>query len=138
MNLTTLHELIAAVCPIDGINSGGVIWFAASATPEQQVAAQGVMNTNLPQLGVIEPPPPLTPLEQIRAIEATPTVADAAVRAARITALTVALDKVIKVAADNGQTVTQAQAHVWAMANDADYSTLFTAEQAIKPLRAQV
>jgi hypothetical protein len=135
MNMATLHALIAAVCPIDGINSAGVIWFASGATTEQQTAGQEVMDTNLAQLGVIEPP---LPIEQIRAIERTPAVADAMQRGSRLVALSYALDDLIRVAAAKGQTVTRTQAHAWAMVNDANYKTLYDAEQAIKPLRPLV
>lgn len=62
MNIAELHTLIAAVCPIDGINSEGVIWFKAEATEGQQAAAQAVMDANLSQLGA--PPGPPTPYEE--------------------------------------------------------------------------
>ena len=84
-----------------------------------------------------EPAPP-PPLEQIRAIERSPAVADAMQRGARLVALSYALDDLIRIAASKGQTVTRDQAHAWAMANDNNYNTLYDAEQAIKPLRALV
>lgn len=42
MKLYQLDELIKTVCPIDGINSNGVIWFKPEATDEQKVAAQAI------------------------------------------------------------------------------------------------
>jgi hypothetical protein len=86
----------------------------------------------------VPPPVPLAPLEQIRAIERTPEVADAMQRGSRLVALAYALDDLIHIAASKGQTVTRQQAHDWAMLNDANYKTLYDAEQAIKPLRALV
>lgn len=83
-------------------------------------------------------PPPPSPLEQIRAIERSPEVADAMQRGSRLVALSYALDDLIRIAASKGQTVTRTQAHDWAMANDANYKTLYEAEQAIKPLRPLV
>ena len=50
MKLYELDELIRAVCPIEGINSNGVIWFKPEATPAQKVAAQALMQERLPQL----------------------------------------------------------------------------------------
>jgi len=85
-----------------------------------------------------EPPPDPAPIEQIRAIERTPEVADAMQRGSRLVALAYALDDLIRVAASKGQTVTRTQAHAWAMANDTNYKTLYDAEQTIKPLRALV
>ena len=83
-------------------------------------------------------PTPASPLEQIRAIESTPEVADAMQRGSRLVALAYALDDLIRIAASKGQTVTRQQAHDWAMVNDNNYKTLYDAEQAIKPLRALV
>lgn len=37
--LSELDLTIRAVCPIDGVDSSGTVWFAADATPEQQAAA---------------------------------------------------------------------------------------------------
>ena len=82
-------------------------------------------------------PPPL-PIQEIRAIESTPAVADAMQRAARLVALSYAIDDLIRIAASKGQTVTRTQAHDWSMVNDSNYKTLYDAEQAIKPLRALV
>lgn len=78
------------------------------------------------------------PLDQIRAIERSPTVADAMARASRLVAMGYALDEFVRAAALRGQTVTREQAHAWAMANDSNYKTLFDAEQLIRPMRARV
>lgn len=78
------------------------------------------------------------PIEQIRAIERTPEVADAMQRGSRLVALSYALDELIRIAASKGQTVTRQQAHDWSMLNDSNYKTLYDAEQVIKPLRALV
>lgn len=59
-------------------------------------------------------------------------------RAARLVALSYALDDLIRIAASKGQAVTRDQAHAWAMANDSNYKTLYDAEQTIKPLRLLV
>jgi len=82
--------------------------------------------------------PPPAPLDQIRAIECTPAVADAMQRGTRLVAIAYAIDDLIRIAASKGQTVTRAQAHDWAMLNDSNYKTLYDAEQVIKPLRALV
>ena len=50
MKLYELNGLIEAVCPINGINSDGVIWFLPEATLEQKAAAQALMDEHLPQL----------------------------------------------------------------------------------------
>ena len=50
MKLADLHALIAAVCPIEGVDSTGRIVFLPSATPAEQAAAQAVMAANLPNL----------------------------------------------------------------------------------------
>lgn len=51
INISYLHQLIAAVCPIYGISIGNeadkstwIISFAPDATPEQQLAAQSVID----------------------------------------------------------------------------------------------
>lgn len=51
MTLTQLNDLIAAACPIDGINSDGLIFFKDEATTEERDAAQALMDANLPSLG---------------------------------------------------------------------------------------
>lgn len=50
MKLSELSQSIAAVCPIDGINSDGVIWFKPDATDEQKAAAQALMDTHLAEV----------------------------------------------------------------------------------------
>ena len=42
-NLTTkLHECVAKVCPIDGLNSNGTIFFKPEATEEERAKAKAV------------------------------------------------------------------------------------------------
>jgi hypothetical protein len=41
--LADLHRAIAAVCPIDGVESNGVIWFRPEATDEQRTAAHAIV-----------------------------------------------------------------------------------------------
>ncbi|MDO8775673.1 MAG: hypothetical protein Q7K57_44630 [Burkholderiaceae bacterium] len=82
--------------------------------------------------------PPPAPLDQIRAIERTPEVADAMQRGTRLVAIAYAIDEVLRKAALKGLTVTREQAHDWSMLNDGNYKTLYDAEQVIKPLRALV
>ncbi len=50
MTIDALDQLIKTVCPIDGINSNGVLWFKPDATDEQKAAAQALMDANLPSL----------------------------------------------------------------------------------------
>ena len=50
MKLYALYELVAAVCPIDGINSNGLIWFKPEATEAQKAQAQQIMDQYLPTL----------------------------------------------------------------------------------------
>lgn len=50
MKLYELDQLIAAVCPIDGINSDGVIWFKPEATDNQKLQAQALMDTHLAEV----------------------------------------------------------------------------------------
>lgn len=52
MKLYELDQLIQAVCPIDGINSDGVIWFKPEATDEQKVQAQQIMDAHLSEVTV--------------------------------------------------------------------------------------
>lgn len=47
MKLHELNDLIAAVCPIEGVNSNGVIWFKPEATSAQKIEAQAIMDANL-------------------------------------------------------------------------------------------
>ena len=44
MKLHEIHEQVAALAPIDGLNSNGVIWFKPEATPEQRAAAEAAAN----------------------------------------------------------------------------------------------
>ncbi|MFZ4124583.1 MAG: hypothetical protein ACOYJ2_00735 [Rickettsiales bacterium] len=50
MKLYELDELIRAVCPIDGLNSEGVIWFRPEATQEQKDAAEALIAEHLAAL----------------------------------------------------------------------------------------
>ena len=50
MKLYELSEMIAAVCPIDGINSNGVISYKPSATDAERTLAQSLMAAHLPTL----------------------------------------------------------------------------------------
>lgn len=54
MKLDQLHTLVAAVCPIDGIDSSGTVSFKPEATEEERSAALSVMAQNLPSL-TLEP-----------------------------------------------------------------------------------
>ncbi|MFM9889792.1 MAG: hypothetical protein ACKVOE_03975 [Rickettsiales bacterium] len=51
MKLWELDEAIRAVCPIDGINSDGVIFFHDEATDAQRSAAHALMDA---QRGMLE------------------------------------------------------------------------------------
>lgn len=53
MKLYELSNLIAAVCPIDGINSDGMIWFKPEATKDQKMQAQALMDEHLPSLDLL-------------------------------------------------------------------------------------
>lgn len=50
MKLGELDALIRSVCPIDGINSDGEIWFRPDATDDQKALALALMNQHLPEL----------------------------------------------------------------------------------------
>ena len=50
MKLHELHEKIAAVCPIIGINSDGKIWFSPVATENQKAQAKNIMAENIAKL----------------------------------------------------------------------------------------
>ena len=50
MKLYELDQLIQAICPIDGINSDGVIWFKPEATDEQKADAQALMDQHLAEV----------------------------------------------------------------------------------------
>jgi hypothetical protein len=43
MKLWELDELIRTVCPVDGINSDGVIFFKETATEEERITAEALM-----------------------------------------------------------------------------------------------
>ena len=60
MIISELNDKIALVCPIDGISSDGRIDFKPEATEEQKVAAQAVMDANLPFLSNTPTPQPIT------------------------------------------------------------------------------
>lgn len=64
MNITKLHSLVAAVCPIAGVNSDGQISFLPEATAEQRAAAEGVVAANIGFLG--EGPPESVTMRQAR------------------------------------------------------------------------
>lgn len=65
MTLAQLNDQIAAVCPIDGINSDGVIWFKPEATDDQRKSAQALMNQQNLKPADVPPIPETqdTPLE---------------------------------------------------------------------------
>lgn len=50
MKLAELDQLIKTVCPIDGINTEGAIWFKPDAANEEKAAAVALMNEHLPTL----------------------------------------------------------------------------------------
>ena len=52
MMLDELDVAVKVLCPIDGVNSNGVIFFRPKATSDQRVVAQALMNTNLDTLVV--------------------------------------------------------------------------------------
>jgi len=58
VDIRELTTAIQGVCPIDGINSSGAIWFRGEATPEQRAAAQQLMDAHLPTLEPLKPPTP--------------------------------------------------------------------------------
>ncbi len=60
MKLSELHKLVAAVCPIEGINSEGAIVFSAEATEGEQAAAAAVVTANLHRLGQPDVPVAVT------------------------------------------------------------------------------
>lgn len=47
MRIEDIDQLIQAVCPIDGCNSNGEIWFKPEATAQQKAAARAIMAANL-------------------------------------------------------------------------------------------
>lgn len=50
MKLWELDEMIRALCPIDGIDSDGVISFRADATDAQRADAEALMAVHLADL----------------------------------------------------------------------------------------
>lgn len=50
MQLWELNEMIQAVCPIDGINSDGVIFFAVEATSAERAAAEALIEAHLSEV----------------------------------------------------------------------------------------
>lgn len=56
MLIDQLDAKIKEVCPIDGIDSKGAIWFAPHATADQRAAAAALMAQELPTLGQGMPP----------------------------------------------------------------------------------
>ena len=60
MKLHELDQLIGAVCPIDGINSAGVIFYRPDATAQQRSAADALMEMHLPTLSNSGPPDNVT------------------------------------------------------------------------------
>lgn len=56
MKLWQLDELIKTVCPIEGINSDGDVWFAPDATDAEKQAAYSLMQQHLPRLELLPAP----------------------------------------------------------------------------------
>lgn len=52
MKLFELDELVRAVCPIDGLNSEGVIWFKEEATEEQRNVGRLLIQQHLSALEI--------------------------------------------------------------------------------------
>jgi hypothetical protein len=50
MTLIALHNLVATVAPIDGIDTNGNICFKPEATDEQKAAAQALMDAHLAEI----------------------------------------------------------------------------------------
>lgn len=50
MKIGELDEMIKVVCPIDGIDSNGIIWFKEEATEGQRIAAQEIMSEQIENL----------------------------------------------------------------------------------------
>ena len=50
MKLHEIHAEVAALAPIIGVNSNGVIWFKPEATAEQRTAAEAKLAELLPLL----------------------------------------------------------------------------------------
>lgn len=69
MTLAEIDNQIRSICPIDGIDSDGDIYFSESATDDQKLTALSLMNQLLPQLGVADPKADM--LVQIQQMEMT-------------------------------------------------------------------
>lgn len=54
MKLYELNDMIAAVCPIHGINTNGAVFYKPEATPQQKAVAQTVFDANWPIDGISE------------------------------------------------------------------------------------
>jgi hypothetical protein len=50
MKIDELTLLVAKVCPIDGMNSNGVIFYKPSATDAERTLAQSLVAAHLPTL----------------------------------------------------------------------------------------
>lgn len=70
MLIEDLDQLIKTVCPIDGIDTKGAIWFAVGATAEQKAAARALMDAHLPTLGQGTPPVSCTAWQIRKALNA--------------------------------------------------------------------
>lgn len=57
MKIAELDAIVKEVCPIDGLNSDGVIWFKPEATDAQRAQAQKIMEENLASLTSTEEQP---------------------------------------------------------------------------------
>lgn len=71
MLIEDLDQLIKTVCPIDGIDTSGTIWFSAGATDSQKAAARALMDVHLPTLGQGTPPVSCTAWQIRKALNAT-------------------------------------------------------------------
>lgn len=71
MKIEELNDAILAVCPIDGLNADGIVWFKPEATEDQKQAAKALMEANLQKLNTKTVNEVL--LAQIVALEATMT-----------------------------------------------------------------
>lgn len=54
MKLHEIDETLKEIAPIHGVNSNGVIWFAAVATDAQKKAARAKLEELLPLLEKVE------------------------------------------------------------------------------------
>lgn len=71
MLIEDLDQLIKTVCPIDGIDTSGTIWFSAGATDSQKTAARALMDEHLPTLGQGVPPTSCTAWQMRKGLNAT-------------------------------------------------------------------